>query len=404
MATWEPSGVGKRIRMFRQRRGMTQEVAAGLVGRSVSWLRQVESGARHVDSLSMIFDLAEILHCEPTELIGRALLLAPGRGGKVPESVPAIRAAIMTPDLAVPVNGTNLDDVTQRSEQAWHDWHHSSHAYSDVAAVLPDLLIDARRARRGADDRRRAAAGALANVYHLARLWLKKVGEYELAVVASDRALNLAHEADDPVTLALSAWSVTGVLNSTGHPDEGVVVASEAIRVLGASLDTAPDRVRALYGQLHLVRAISLARNGEDGMAWQSWDVADEISRSLPPDYVEPVTRFGRANVGAHTVAIPSELGQAKKATDAAERLDVTTLPSVERRSRYLLDVARGFVGQRLDVAAFHALTTAERESAEELRYSILAAELVRELLTRSHGTIRRDVQDMARRIGVLPE
>jgi transcriptional regulator with XRE-family HTH domain len=383
---------------------MTQEVAAGLVGRSVSWLRQIEAGARHVDSLSMIFDLAEVLHCEPTELIGRALLLAPGRGGKVPEAVPAIRAAIMTPDLAVPQDGADLDQVLQRAQQGWHDWHQSSHAYTDVATILPDLLVDARRVHRAAGERRREAAGVLANVYHLARLWLKKVGEYELAVVASDRALHLADEADDPVTLALSAWSVTGVLNSTGHPDEGVLVAAEAIRVLEPALDIGAERLRALYGQLHLVRAISLARNGEDGLAWRSWDTADEISRSLPTDYAEPVTMFGQANVAAHTVAIPSELGQAKKATDAAERLDVTTLPSVERRSRYLLDVARGFVGQRLDVAAFHALTTAERESPEELRYSILGAELVRELLTRSHGTIRRDVQDMARRIGVLPE
>ncbi len=402
--TWEPSGVGRRIRAYRQRRGLTQEAVAGLVGRSVSWLRQVEAGARHVDSLSMIFDLADVLHVQPTELIGRALLLAPGRGGKVPEAVPGIRSAIMTPDLAIPPDGIDLIAIRTRVEQVWHDWHHSSHAYSDVAAVLPDLIVDARRLHRSsASDQRPEAAALLANVYHLARLWTKKTGEYELAVVASDRALNLADEAADPVTLALSAWSVAGVLNSTGHPDEGVIVASEAIRALEQSIADAPQRVRALYGQLHLVRAISLARNGEDGAAWRSWDTADEVARTML-DYVEPVTMFSVANVGAHTVAIPAELGQAKKATDASERLDVATLPSVERRARYLLDVARGFVGQREDVAAFHVLSAAERESAEELQYSILAAELVRELLSRSHGAIRRDVQDMARRIGVIPD
>ena len=403
--TWEPSGVGKRIKAFRQRRGLTQEVVAGLVGRSVSWLRQVEAGARHVDSLSMIFDLAGVLHCEPTELVGRALLLAPGRGGKVPEAVPTIRAAVMTPDLTVEAPGSTDEDVRERIDAAWRDWHGSRHAYSDVAAVLPDLITDARRLHRSAANGQRAGAAALlANVYHLARLWLKKVGEFELAVVTSDRALTLAQETTDPVTLALSAWSVTGVLNSTGHPDEGILVSGEAIRALAPTLETAPERVRALYGQLHLVQAISLARNGEDGAAWRAWDAADAVARSLAGDAVEPVTRFGQANVAAHTVAIPAELGQAKKATDAAERLDVATLPSVERRSRYLLDVARGFVGQREDVAAFHVLTAAERESVEELQYSVLAAELVRELLSRSHGTIRHDVQDMGRRLGVLPE
>lgn len=403
--TWEPSGVGKRIRAFRQRRGLTQEVVAGLVGRSVSWLRQVEAGNRHVDSLSMIFDLAGVLHCEPTELIGRPLLLAPGRGGKVPTSVPAIRAAIMTPDLTTLDNVVRPEEVRTRVRSAWHDWHNSPHAYSDVAAVLPDLIIDGRRVHRVRDREQSAETAALlANVYHLARLWLKKVGEYELAVVASDRALTLSQETTDPVTLALSAWSVTGVLNSTGHPDEGILVANEAIRVLEPTLGTAPVRVRALYGQLHLVRAISLARNGEDGAAWRSWDRADEVARSLPADYAEPVTMFGTANVGAHTVAIPAELGQAKKATDASERLDMTTLPSVERRARYLLDVARGFVGQREDVAAYHVLAAAERESVEELQYSVLAAELVRELLSRGHGAIRHEVRDMARRLGVLPD
>jgi hypothetical protein len=310
----------------------------------------------------------------------------------------------MTPDLAVPPNGINLDEVRNRVGQAWEAWHQSRHSYSDVAIALPDLITDARRAHRAGTDRRKEAAGVLANVYHLARLWLKKVGEYELAGITSDRAMSLALEADDQVTLALSAWSVTGVLNSTGHPDEGIVVATEAIQALAPTLEGGPDRVRALYGQLHLVKAISLARNGEDGAAWQAWDIADQVVRGLPGGYVEPVTMFSVANVGAHTVAIPSELGQAKKATDASERLDYTTLPSVERRARYLLDVARGFVGQREDVAAFHALTAAERESAEELLYSVLAAELVRELLSRSHGAIRHNITDMARRIGVLPE
>lgn len=285
-------------------------MVAGLVGRSVSWLRQVEAGTRYVDSLSRIFDLARVLRCEPTELIGRALLLAPGRGGRVPESVPTIRAAIMAPELSADDDGVSLDDLSERARSAWHEWHSSQRAYSDVAAVLPALIRDARRVHRNAErDRRAEAASVLANVYHLARLWLKKVGEYELAVVASDRAFTLVQETTDPVTLALSAWSVTGALNSTGHPDEGMLVASEAIRVLAPALDTASERVRALYGQLHLVRAISLARDGEDGAAWRSWDTADEVTRTLSPGYVEPVTMFCVANVGAHTVAIPAELG-----------------------------------------------------------------------------------------------
>lgn len=35
---------GQRIRLYRQRLGMTQEALAGLAGVSVSWLSQVERG------------------------------------------------------------------------------------------------------------------------------------------------------------------------------------------------------------------------------------------------------------------------------------------------------------------------------------------------------------------------
>jgi ribosome-binding protein aMBF1 (putative translation factor) len=44
--------IGERIAIYRRRRGISQAVLAGLVGRSESWLSQVERGARSVDRLS----------------------------------------------------------------------------------------------------------------------------------------------------------------------------------------------------------------------------------------------------------------------------------------------------------------------------------------------------------------
>jgi transcriptional regulator with XRE-family HTH domain len=41
--------VGERIAIYRRRRGLSQVVLAGLIGRSVSWLSQVERGTRAVD-------------------------------------------------------------------------------------------------------------------------------------------------------------------------------------------------------------------------------------------------------------------------------------------------------------------------------------------------------------------
>ena len=56
-----PSGceaAGQRITRARRRRGLSQAVLAGLVGRSESWLSQVERGKRGVDSHSVLTRLA----------------------------------------------------------------------------------------------------------------------------------------------------------------------------------------------------------------------------------------------------------------------------------------------------------------------------------------------------------
>jgi transcriptional regulator with XRE-family HTH domain len=46
--------VGERIAAYRRRRGLSQAALAGLVGRSESWLSQVERGVRSVDRLSVL--------------------------------------------------------------------------------------------------------------------------------------------------------------------------------------------------------------------------------------------------------------------------------------------------------------------------------------------------------------
>jgi transcriptional regulator with XRE-family HTH domain len=53
--------IGRRVARQRRRRGLSQVVLAGLIGRSESWLSQVERGRRAIDSHSVLVRLAEIL-------------------------------------------------------------------------------------------------------------------------------------------------------------------------------------------------------------------------------------------------------------------------------------------------------------------------------------------------------
>src|SRR3954469_23507880 len=63
-------GIGERVAAYRRRRGLSQVTLAGLVGRSESWLSQVERGRRDIDSLTVIRDLAVALDVGADALIG----------------------------------------------------------------------------------------------------------------------------------------------------------------------------------------------------------------------------------------------------------------------------------------------------------------------------------------------
>src|SRR6187549_1274426 len=88
------SGLGARIAAYRRRRGLSQAALAGLVGRSESWLSQVERGVRSVDRLTVLLDMAKILHVEVEALTGRPWQYAPN-GTTLVDSLDDIRRAFV---------------------------------------------------------------------------------------------------------------------------------------------------------------------------------------------------------------------------------------------------------------------------------------------------------------------
>lgn len=54
--------IGERILIYRRRRGLSRRAVAELCGRTGEWLRQIETGLRPLDRLSMLIRLAEVLH------------------------------------------------------------------------------------------------------------------------------------------------------------------------------------------------------------------------------------------------------------------------------------------------------------------------------------------------------
>src|SRR5919204_6931746 len=102
--------IGERIAIYRRRRGLTQLVLAGLIGRSESWLSQVERGSRPVDRLSVLIDIAHILKVNVTDLTGQPFSLAPN-GSLENEAVRTIGQALTRydaiPAILDPTRGTD---------------------------------------------------------------------------------------------------------------------------------------------------------------------------------------------------------------------------------------------------------------------------------------------------------
>jgi len=89
--------VGARIARWRRRRGLSQVALAGLVGRSESWLSQVERGLRHVDSLAVLRDLSRVLRVD-LEMLAPSPMATP-RGSNGPAH-PVLKQALLAPPIA----------------------------------------------------------------------------------------------------------------------------------------------------------------------------------------------------------------------------------------------------------------------------------------------------------------
>lgn len=99
-----------------------------------------------------------------------------------------------------------------------------------------------------------------------------------------------------------------------------------------------------------------------------------------------------------------AELGDGREVLRRAKSVEPTRLPSylVERRSHYLIDVARGHAHRADDPAALTTLLEAEQLAPQEVRYNPMASELVMVLLKRERRAATPGLRDLSARIGVV--
>jgi transcriptional regulator with XRE-family HTH domain len=390
--------IGQRIASHRARRGLTQEELAGLVGISLSMMKKIESGDRLVTRFSQLVLFAEALRIKDLrELTGIPLPLLPdGRRGH--PSAEAVYSALM--DRAPAAEELlDLGELGQGVEHAWQTWQEpSAFRYDAVGQRLPGLIRQIQAAVTRLEGTERREALRLASLlYQLTRTWTKRVGEYELSLVAADRAVSCALDADDPNLAGAAAWNVAMILSAQGKTEQSRAVVYRAVEELTPCLEQASSSRLAVFGGLHLLDllgATEAARDDRASEAHRLLDIATKVAAKIgETNHFRMV--FGPTNVALHRVSTAVELGRTAEALELAERVAVHRAPAVERRLTFHLDTARCYVRRRNDVAAVHMLQRIHRESPEELRYNSLVRETLRQLKARAKPAIELDLQPL---------
>jgi transcriptional regulator with XRE-family HTH domain len=363
--------VGDRIAYHRKRVGLSQVEFAGLVGRSESWVSQVERGVRPVDRMSVLQKVADVLSVPVTELRGEDFQPEPDER---PEAFDLIRAAL-TGHPAISalfgqarrVSARELEAFRSQHARVWEMVHASSYTElaDNLAALIPGLETAARMA--GTEDLRRDARGLLADTYQATAALMAKLGEADAAWIAADRAAFTAEATGDALAVAAAMFRMAHVFLTLSEVSQARRAAATAIDALRPAVNGKDPKIEALSlnGACHLVMAIGAAQDNDRSPAHDHLDQAREIAEQIGEDRDDYGTEFGPSNVAIHAVSVAIILGDAGQALDLAKTIDVSHL-SAERRARYQVDLASAHAMRRQIGEAIHDLQQAEKITPRE--------------------------------------
>jgi transcriptional regulator with XRE-family HTH domain len=404
----DPRLVGDRIAYHRKRLGLSQVEFAGLVGRSESWVSQVERGVRPVDRMSVLQKVADVLSVPVAELRGEDD--SQPEAAERPEAFDLIRSALTGhPALGLLLGDrgqavTDLKPLASQHASIWPLVHASQ--YTELAPVLAALIPGLEiAARTAADDQTSQHARAmLADTYQATAAMMAKLGEGDTAWIAADRAACLAEATGDPLSVAASMYRMAHVflsLDQLGQAQQVAAATAAALKPLTAASREQPE-ARSLYGACQLVLAVVAARDNDRATAYRHLDIARTTAEQVGAGRDDYGTEFGPVNVAIHAVSVAVDLGDAGHALDLARHIDYQTL-SPERQARHFIDLAAAHAMRRQIGEAIHDLQEAEKLTPELIHGHHGARVVTRDLLQLSGLRPRPELTDLAERFGVLP-
>ncbi|WNI19241.1 helix-turn-helix transcriptional regulator [Actinacidiphila sp. ITFR-21] len=406
----EPIRFGQRLQILRERRGMTREVLAGLVGKSTETIRAIEKGRHKAPGLDMVLALAEALRVRDlTDLVGThtgrpavGLFAGPGHA-----RLPEVRDAINSLSLTTRHEAPPAAHLQARLGRAWSARHSSPDHREVIGRLLPDLIRDAQLAVRQAEAAvdRRAAQAVLSEVYSLSQFFIAyQADAAELLWRVAERGMVAAQEAEDPHAIGVAAWLAAQAHRDSGpgHYDAADAVTLEVLQYLEPLLPDATTPVLAIAGALRFEAGYTAARRGDTGTAWAYWDQARTVADRLPADYYHPATSFSRAIMGAHATTVAVELHAGGEAARQAVRAEAAVIPSRPRRARHRIEQARAWQLDGQPDVALATLAQAHEAAPETIRYNGYARKILLEETESTVAARRERAARLAVKIGLL--
>jgi transcriptional regulator with XRE-family HTH domain len=338
--------IGAQVAYWRQRRGKSQRVLAGLAGMSQPYLSQIESGVRPVERRATLVALASALDVSIADLTGQPGDPTDPARAAAAAHVPAIREALIRREIGeltephhdvreLMIAGGNYDFVT-------------------VSPQLPNMLGGLR-------------GGDLVQVAHVGVYTLKHLGYPDLARDAARLAVAEARELDDPAWIGIAEF----VRILAMPPEMPGVPARLAQRVADEIQPHIGDpEVRQAYGMLHLHAALRAAVDRRGDQAHDHLHEAGEAAESLgePVDLGLARFAFGPTNVGFWAVATELELGEPRRALEIADSVAPGRLPIANRQAPYFADVATAMAQVGRDQEAIATFLRAEATGPQWFR------------------------------------
>ncbi|MFE5563321.1 helix-turn-helix domain-containing protein, partial [Streptomyces sp. NPDC056544] len=308
-----PVAFGQRMKILRERHGMTREVLAGLIGMSPSWVKRIELGQLQAPGLDMVMRLAQALRVRDlADLTGRPDVHVDLFIGPDHPRLAAVRAAVDALSLGTPDAAPRPEHLAARLSRAWSARHSAPDHRERIGSLLPGLIRDAQLAVQHAQTPAdwRAAQAVLAEVYSLSQFFLAYQPDSSLLWRVAERSMVAAQQSGDAHTIGVSAWLLAQAHRDTGpdHYDAADTITQQTLDYLTPLLPDADDDVLAIAGALTFEAGYTAARRGSSATAWRYWDTAQEMAAQLPGSYFHPVTSFSRAIMGAHAVTVAVEL------------------------------------------------------------------------------------------------